>query len=151
MVPKSCIHGSKAPVMAALKDCPHCGGSGRVDYDDGEFPPGTNACCCTCGCCRFEVPPGTWLRELPGGYIVAICGSSTGRKPGESGGMSTNSPTLWCRLSRGEESTGWCRTDRGSAIKAREWWLLVETEADIADAWAGCCCDGWSSDSRPTQ
>lgn len=84
--------------------------------------------------------PGAWTHDLPGGYTVELCGSSTGRRPGETGGMSTNSSTLWCRLSRAEWSTGWCIVAASrSQVKARAWWLPVESVADIGEAWAGCC------------
>jgi len=50
-IPDSCGHGGARQVKP-LKDCPRCGGSGRVTYESDEYPPGTNACCCTCSTCR---------------------------------------------------------------------------------------------------
>lgn len=54
MIPSSCWHGNRGGLVPPLSGCPHCGGSGRVDYVSDDFPPGTNACCCTCGKCRQE-------------------------------------------------------------------------------------------------
>lgn len=61
--PSFCLHGTCAPVRP-LPDCQWCGGSGRVPFESDEYPPGTNACCCTCSRCRqdaaaaeIEVPP----------------------------------------------------------------------------------------------
>lgn len=33
-------------LRAPDRDCPYCRGSGRVDYDGDEYPPGTCACFC---------------------------------------------------------------------------------------------------------
>jgi hypothetical protein len=52
VIPKSCIHGTHAGFVEPLPACPHCVGTGRVDYNGDEYPPGTNACCCTCAACR---------------------------------------------------------------------------------------------------
>lgn len=52
MIPSSCWHGDRGGRVSPLPGCSHCGGSGRVDFVSDDFPPGTNACCCTCGRCR---------------------------------------------------------------------------------------------------
>lgn len=50
-IPASCIHNASR-ACRPLKGCPQCGGSGRVPYESDDYPPGTNACCCTCPVCR---------------------------------------------------------------------------------------------------
>jgi hypothetical protein len=52
-IPASCLHGS-CPVVEPLPNCEWCHGTGRVDYESDDFPPGTNACCYTCSRCREE-------------------------------------------------------------------------------------------------
>lgn len=57
-IPDSCLHAARR-LVAPLAGCRHCGGSGRVDYESDEYPPGTNACCCTCPKCRDTAPKET--------------------------------------------------------------------------------------------
>lgn len=90
--------------------------------------------------------PGAWTHDLPDGWTVELCGSSTGRKPGQTGGMSTNSSTLWCRLIHGEWTTGWHAVCTKSQVRTRQWWLLVESVPDIDVAWSATC-----DESRPVQ
>ena len=52
LIPQSCGHGSVEEFVPALAGCIWCAGTGRVDYESDEYPPGTNACCCTCSRCR---------------------------------------------------------------------------------------------------
>jgi hypothetical protein len=52
MIPDSCSCNARGPATKPLAGCRWCGGSGRVDYVADDFPPGTNACCCTCPSCR---------------------------------------------------------------------------------------------------
>lgn len=71
MIPGACLHGNAGGVVDPLPRCPHCGGSGRVPFESDDFPPGTNACCCTCGKCRqkheseevVEVVAGALIRD----------------------------------------------------------------------------------------
>ena len=75
---------------------------------------------------------------LPTGHVVTLQASGNGSAPDVVGGMSTNSSTLWCRLVRGDLDTGWRQCWDKSAIKVRQWWSLVESEADVAEVWAEC-------------
>lgn len=52
-IPMFCFHGDASGVVAAKPDCDRCGGSGLVPWVGDEYPPGTNACCCTCRSCRI--------------------------------------------------------------------------------------------------
>lgn len=54
-IPSGCIHGSGGGTCPPIPGCCRCGGSGRVDFESDDFPPGTNACCCTCTKCRERV------------------------------------------------------------------------------------------------
>ena len=74
---------------------------------------------------------------LPTGHTLSLAYSDSARPPGQVGGMHVNDSRLWMRLTRGDEDTGWCRAVEGSAVKVRAWWLLVESEADVREAWAG--------------
>lgn len=53
-IPASCSFDGNARHVEPLPDCLRCGGSGRVTFESDDFPPGTNACCCTCSGCRSE-------------------------------------------------------------------------------------------------
>ena len=53
-IPASCSFHGNARHVEPLPACLRCGGSGRVPFESDDFPPGTNACCCTCSGCRSE-------------------------------------------------------------------------------------------------
>lgn len=50
-LPTDCSHNPQH-LVKPLHDCRQCGGTGRVAFDNGEYPAGSNACCCTCAVCR---------------------------------------------------------------------------------------------------
>ena len=100
----------------------------------------------------MSAPP-MYLRDLPDGWRVALCHTSNGNPPGLVGGMSTNSTELWCRLTNPSKvdatsgadgyDTGWHSCSRKSLMHSRQWWELVESAADIKDAWLGCVGGVW--------
>lgn len=80
--------------------------------------------------------PGTIVIETPCGYTVTLQPSSNGNPPDRQGGMSTNMSTLWARAVRGKWDSGWHRVESTrSWTKCRQWFDLVQTENDLADAW----------------
>jgi hypothetical protein len=90
--------------------------------------------------------PPLYQRPLPNGWHVAICPTSSGNPPGHVGGMATASSELWCRLrnpgkvnpTTGPDGwdSGWHRVELSKSLfTVRAWWDLVESEADIREAW----------------
>ena len=90
---------------------------------------------------------------LPSGWSVELAGTSTGFPPDDSSGMSLNSSALWCRLMNPSKvnrttgpkgwDSGWHQCSGSSLTRARLWWDLVESEADIREAWLGCVGGVW--------
>ena len=73
-----------------------------------------------------------YTRTLSGGAVVTLA-TDTCRGVG-----------LHCRLIQPDGwDSGWHPTRRSSWTAAAEWWDLVETPADIRDAWIGCVGGAW--------
>lgn len=91
----------------------------------------------------YEERPPMYGRYLPSGWRVALCSTGSGNPPGHHGGMATCSSEMWCRLVRDAWDSGWHRCGIKSLLKAKAWWDLVESEADIREAWDGCVGGVW--------
>lgn len=73
---------------------------------------------------------------LPTGHTVTLTHTSTGLPPNDPSGLSLNCSELWARLTRGGWDSGWHRVELTRSMRAtREWFDLVETEADLRVAW----------------
>lgn len=81
--------------------------------------------------------------NLPTGHTVTLTYTSTGFPPDDPGGLSINSTYLWVRVTREGWDSGWHRADLNSRRKAQEWFDLVETKADLREAWAGVVGGVW--------
>ncbi len=83
-----------------------------------------------------------YTRTLPGFAVVTLA-YDPHRGPGK-GGQHVNCVTLHCRIVQPDGwDSGWHPTWRSSWVASAEWWDLVETAADIPDAWAGCVGGAW--------
>lgn len=79
---------------------------------------------------------------LPDGWTVEIEGTSTGFPPDDPSGLSLNCSACFVRL-RGSWDSGWHEATRKSPGWVRDWWLLVESKADIKEAWLGSVGGVW--------
>lgn len=70
-IPAVCFHGRSGHYIAPLHDCSHCGGTGQVPWESDDFPPGTNACCCTCSRRREGAPSSPEPRACPCGAPIS--------------------------------------------------------------------------------
>lgn len=80
---------------------------------------------------------------LPWAWTVELASTSTGLPPDYPTGLSLNDCATFCRLVRLGWDSGWHQTQHGGFQRSKEWWELVESETDIADAWVGCCGGVW--------
>jgi hypothetical protein len=82
---------------------------------------------------------------LPSGWTVAMCYTFTGLPPDDTSGLSLNAIELWCRLTSPDGvGSGWHRVECSKSLtNSLLWWDLVESEADIPAAWAGCVGGVW--------
>lgn len=79
--------------------------------------------------------------DLPGGYTVAIESTSRSGPPGSTG-MQGNRGATWVRLARAGWDSGWHEAIQGTT-KTAVWWHLVESEADVKEAWLGSVGGVW--------
>lgn len=52
--PGYCEHNNASQV-APMRGCKRCKGSGWVEYESDEYPPGFIGCCCICKTCRSQM------------------------------------------------------------------------------------------------